>query len=86
MKGVTIVDHPLVQHKLTLLRDKERVIGSVNYDQDPPVFNVIRERILECGDRHDTSSLVEVLTGTSLVGLDLIDALKARESQDQSGS
>lgn len=24
MQGVTIVDHPLVQHKLTLLRDKER--------------------------------------------------------------
>ena len=22
MKGVTVVDHPLVQHKLTLLRDK----------------------------------------------------------------
>jgi uracil phosphoribosyltransferase len=24
MQGVTIVDHPLVQHKLTLIRDKER--------------------------------------------------------------
>jgi acyl-CoA synthetase (AMP-forming)/AMP-acid ligase II len=36
------------------------------------------QRILECGDHHDTSSLVEVLTGTSLVTLDLIDALKAR--------
>jgi uracil phosphoribosyltransferase len=24
MEGVTLVDHPLVQHKLTLLRDKER--------------------------------------------------------------
>ena len=24
MDGVTIVDHPLVQHKLTLLRDKTR--------------------------------------------------------------
>jgi uracil phosphoribosyltransferase len=24
MKGVTVVDHPLVQHKLTLLRDKSR--------------------------------------------------------------
>jgi uracil phosphoribosyltransferase len=24
MEGVTIVDHPLVQHKLTLIRDKER--------------------------------------------------------------
>ena len=24
MRGVTIVDHPLVQHKLTLLRDKNR--------------------------------------------------------------
>ena len=36
------------------------------------------ERILECGDRYDTSSLVEVLTGTSLVTLDLIGALKAR--------
>ena len=23
MKGVTIVDHPLVQHKLTLMREKE---------------------------------------------------------------
>ncbi len=31
------------------LKDQERVIGSVNYDLDPPVFNVIRERILECG-------------------------------------
>ena len=24
MQGVTIVDHPLVQHKLTLLREKSR--------------------------------------------------------------
>ena len=24
MEGVTIVDHPLVQHKLTLMRDKDR--------------------------------------------------------------
>ncbi len=24
MEGVTIVDHPLVQHKLTLVRDKDR--------------------------------------------------------------
>ena len=24
MQGVTVVDHPLVQHKLTLMRDKER--------------------------------------------------------------
>ena len=23
MEGVTVVDHPLVQHKLTLLRDKD---------------------------------------------------------------
>ena len=23
MEGVTIVDHPLVQHKLTLMRDKD---------------------------------------------------------------
>ena len=23
MKGVTFVDHPLVQHKLTIMRDKE---------------------------------------------------------------
>jgi fatty-acyl-CoA synthase len=35
-------------------------------------------RILECADDHDTSSLVEVLTGTSLVGVELIDELKAR--------
>jgi acyl-CoA synthetase (AMP-forming)/AMP-acid ligase II len=35
-------------------------------------------RILECADDFDTSSLVEALTGTSLVGLDLIDALKER--------
>lgn len=31
------------------MQQKERVIGSVNYDQDPPVFNVIRQRILDCG-------------------------------------
>ena len=24
MKGVTVVDHPLVQHKLTLIRQKDR--------------------------------------------------------------
>ena len=24
MQGVTVVDHPLVQHKLTLMRDKDR--------------------------------------------------------------
>ena len=24
MQGVTVVDHPLVQHKLTLMRDKTR--------------------------------------------------------------
>ena len=24
MNGVTVIDHPLVQHKLTLLRDKTR--------------------------------------------------------------
>ncbi len=24
MQGVTVVDHPLVQHKLTLMRDKNR--------------------------------------------------------------
>ncbi len=24
MQGVTVVDHPLVQHKLTLMRDKQR--------------------------------------------------------------
>jgi acyl-CoA synthetase (AMP-forming)/AMP-acid ligase II len=35
-------------------------------------------RILDCADRHDTSSLVEALTGTSLVGADLVDALKDR--------
>jgi fatty-acyl-CoA synthase len=34
------------------------------------------QRVLECADRYDTSSLVEALTGTSLVTLDLIDALK----------
>ena len=28
---------------------KDRVIGSVNFDQDPPVFSAISERILECG-------------------------------------
>ncbi len=36
------------------------------------------QRILECADHYDTSSLVEALTGTSLVTLDLIDAIKAR--------
>ncbi|HLM18390.1 MAG TPA: class I adenylate-forming enzyme family protein [Acidimicrobiia bacterium] len=34
------------------------------------------QRILECADRYDTSSLVEALTGTSLVTLELIDAIK----------
>ena len=38
----------------------------------------VLQRILDGGDGYDTSSLVEALTGTSLVSLDLIDALKAR--------
>ena len=36
------------------------------------------QRILDDGATYDTSSLLEVLTGTSRVDLDLIDALKAR--------
>ena len=36
------------------------------------------QRILDDGARFDTSSLREVLTGTSRVDLDLVDALKAR--------
>jgi acyl-CoA synthetase (AMP-forming)/AMP-acid ligase II len=36
------------------------------------------QRILDEDTGHDTSSLVEALTGTSLVTLELIDALKAR--------
>ena len=31
MKGVTVVDHPLVQHKLTLMRDKNR--STTNFRQ-----------------------------------------------------
>lgn len=31
MKGVTVVDHPLVQHKLTLMRDKDR--STTNFRQ-----------------------------------------------------
>ncbi len=31
MKGVTVVDHPLVQHKLTLMRDKSR--STTNFRQ-----------------------------------------------------
>src|SRR4029077_6596104 len=36
------------------------------------------QRILDDRGTYDTSSLVEALTGTSRVGLDLIDALKER--------
>ena len=36
------------------------------------------QRILDEDTGHDTSGLVEALTGTSLVTLDLIDAIKAR--------
>ena len=28
MKGVTVVDHPLVQHKLTIMRNKETSTAS----------------------------------------------------------
>lgn len=28
MQGVTVVDHPLVQHKLTIMRDKQTSTGS----------------------------------------------------------
>ena len=38
----------------------------------------VLQRVLDDDGAYDTSSLVEVLTGTSLVTLDLIDALKAR--------
>jgi uracil phosphoribosyltransferase len=40
MEGVTIVGHPLVQHKLTLLRDKSRSTKS------------FRELCRELGIRH----------------------------------
>jgi acyl-CoA synthetase (AMP-forming)/AMP-acid ligase II len=36
------------------------------------------QRILDEDTRHDTSTLVEALTGTSLVTIELIDAIKAR--------
>jgi acyl-CoA synthetase (AMP-forming)/AMP-acid ligase II len=60
--------------------DPEELLDAVERWQAGGLYCIpaVWRRILECADGFDTSSLVEALTGTSLVGLDLIDALKAR--------
>jgi hypothetical protein len=40
------------------LRDQERVFGVVHFEQDPPVFNEVRELVEECGARLGYESAV----------------------------
>ncbi len=53
MEGVTVVDHPLVQHKLTLIRDKNRSTKSFRelLKEDREIMQYLSEaEIDECFD------------------------------------
>lgn len=71
MDGVTIVDHPLVQHKLTLLRNKARSIKAFRELVDEIAmllcYEVTRDLALEMTD-------IETQPGPTLVGEKLVFA------------
>ena len=69
-RPVHLVDRP----------DPHELLGAVERRHASGLYCIpgVWQRILDDDGTYDTSSLVEVLTGTSLVTLDLIDALKAR--------
>jgi fatty-acyl-CoA synthase len=83
MAGWYFIENAMAaDHAVHLVRsaDPEELLDAVERWHAGSLYCIpaVWQRILECAHRFDTSSLAEVLTGTSLVGLDLIDALKAR--------
>jgi uracil phosphoribosyltransferase len=90
MDGVTVVDHPLVQHKLTLLRDKERSIKAFRELVDEIAmllcYEVTRDLPLDTTEIETplTRMKAPVLAGKKLVfapilraGLGLLDGMLA---------
>jgi acyl-CoA synthetase (AMP-forming)/AMP-acid ligase II len=65
---------------LSTRADPHELLGIVERHGASTLYCIpaVWQRILDEQTAHDTSSLVEALTGTSLVTLDLIDAIKAR--------
>jgi fatty-acyl-CoA synthase len=65
---------------LSTRADPQELLGIVERHGASTLYCIpaVWQRILDEDTGHDTSSLVEALTGTSLVTLDLIDAIKAR--------
>jgi malonyl-CoA/methylmalonyl-CoA synthetase len=60
--------------------DPHELLGAIERWRASGLYCIpgVWQRILDDQGTYDTSSLVEVLTGTSLVSLELIDVLKAR--------
>ncbi len=65
---------------LTTRADPHELLGIVERHGASTLYCIpaVWQRILDEDTGHDTSSVVEALTGTSLVTLELIDAIKAR--------
>jgi acyl-CoA synthetase (AMP-forming)/AMP-acid ligase II len=65
---------------LSTRADPNELLGIVERHGASTLYCIpaVWQRIIDEQTAHDTSSLVEALTGTSLVTLDLIDAIKAR--------
>ena len=77
MQGVTVVDHPLVQHKLTLMRDKERstkgfrqLLNEIGMllAQDPKLL-LVDEPVagMTDGETHLTAELLKEINKTHTV-------------------
>jgi fatty-acyl-CoA synthase len=81
MAGWYFVEHAMAADRAVHLvrsADPEELLYAIERWRAGDLYCIpaVWQRILECADRYDTSSLAEALTGTSLVTLDLIDALK----------
>ena len=83
MAGWFFLENALAADRPVHLVDRpepHELLGAVERWRASGIYCIpgVWQRILDDDGTYDTSSLVEVLTGTSLVTLDLIDALKAR--------
>ena len=83
MAGWTMIEGALASDRPVHLVDRPEphdLLGAVERWGATGLYCIpgVWQRILDDDGTYDTSSLVDVLTGTSRIGLDLIDALKAR--------
>jgi acyl-CoA synthetase (AMP-forming)/AMP-acid ligase II len=83
MAGWFFLENALAADRPVHLVDRpepHELLGAVERWRASGIYCIpgVLQRVLDDDGTYDTSSLVEVLTGTSLVTLDLIDALKAR--------